>query len=119
MLLVETEVVNQLLLDLEGFATFFTLVPFQVKVGPLVILQSQQIVVAFLAHQAAENTSLMRLLVIEKGTGVSVSSSTLVAFVGLVTLVNHWPTSISTNITTSSSNPATDAISSRHPFGSI
>lgn len=118
-LFVETEVVNQLFLDLEGLAAFFTLVPLQVKVGPLVILESQQIVVAFLAHQAAENTSLMGLFVVKEGAGVSVSSSTLVTLMGFVTLVNHWPPSIATNITASSSDSTTNAISSRHPFGSI
>lgn len=66
MLLVETEVVDQLLLDLESLATFFTLVPLQVEVGPLVILESQQVVVAFLAHQAAEDARLMGLLVVKE-----------------------------------------------------
>ena len=50
---------------------------------------------------------------------MSVSSSTLVTLVGLVALVNHGPTSITTNVTASSGNPTADAISSRHPFGSI
>lgn len=65
-LLVETEVVDELLLDLESLPTFFTFVPLQIEVSPLVILESQQVVVAFLAHQAAENTCLMGLLVVEE-----------------------------------------------------
>lgn len=103
--------VDELLLNLEGFATFLTLVPFQVEVGPLVVLQRQQVVVAFLAHQAAENAGFMRLLVVEERAGVSISSSTLVTLVGFVTLINHRPTPIAAG----SSHPFT----SRHSFSSI
>ena len=40
--------------------------PLQIKVGPLVVLESQQIVVAFLTHQAAEDAGLMGLLVVKE-----------------------------------------------------
>lgn len=66
MFLVETQVVDKLLLNFKSLATFFALVPLQVKVGPLMVLESQQVVVAFLAHQAAEDAGLVRLLVVEE-----------------------------------------------------
>ena len=49
--------------------------------SPLVVLESQQVVVAFLADKAAEDPSLVRFLVVEKGTRVPVTSTALVALV--------------------------------------
>lgn len=66
MFLMETQVIDKLLLNFKSFATFFALVPLEVKVGPLMILESQKVVVAFLAHQTAEDTGLVRLLVVEE-----------------------------------------------------
>lgn len=83
------------------------------------ILESQQVVVTFLADKATENTGLVGLLVVKERAWVSVSSPTLVTLVGLVTLIDHWPTSICANVTTSSSDTTANALSSRHPFGSI
>lgn len=47
--LMETEVVDKLLLDLKCLPTLLTLVPFQVEVSSLVVLQGQQVVVTLLA----------------------------------------------------------------------
>lgn len=87
--------------------------------GPLVVLQSQEVVVAFLAHQTAEHTCFMGLLVVQQGTRVPVSSPTLVTLVRLITLVNHGPTSIAANVSAASRDPAADAVSPGHPFSSI
>ena len=94
-------------------------IPLQIKVGPLVVLECQQIVVTFLAHQAAEHSSLVGFLVVEEGAGVPVSSATLVTFMGPVALFTHRPAAISSNISASASNPTTDSLSSGHPFGSV
>lgn len=50
---------------------------------------------------------------------MSVSSATLVALVGLVTLVDHGPTSASADVAASASDPAAHSVPSGHPFGSI
>lgn len=50
---------------------------------------------------------------------MSVSSATLVALVGLITLVDHRPTSISAKVAASACNSAAHSISSRHSLGSI
>lgn len=87
--------------------------------GPLVVLESQQVVVAFLAHQAAEDAGLVRLLVVEERAGVSVPSATLVALVGFVALVDHGPASASADVAAAAGDPAAHSVPSGHPFGSV
>lgn len=57
--------------------------------GPLMVLEGQQVVVAFLAHQTSEDASLMRLLMVKQRAGVPVASAALVAPVGFFSIANR------------------------------
>lgn len=65
--------------------------PFKVKVGPLMVLESQEVVVAFLADQASEDACLMRLLMVKQRAGVAVASSALVAPVWALAMLPGQP----------------------------
>lgn len=65
-------VVQKLLLGPEGFTTLVTFESFNIKVGPLVVFQSQQIVEALLAHMTSEQPCFVGLLVVQQGARVSV-----------------------------------------------
>lgn len=80
---VDASVTDELGGHAERLSALHTLVAFGLRVDAAVVLQGHQVGELFLAHRAEEEASLVAVLVVQQGAGVTVCAATVLADVAL------------------------------------